>query len=299
MDNLTHGLLGYAVYAARDNRRWTKKERWGYATAAIVGGEIPDIEGFTTFMGQAVYLTWHRGFTHSLLFAPVMALLAVGIVWLFNRSIRLRTAYPLALCGVFLHIFTDWFNTWGTGLLEPLHSDRYSLGFLFIVDIVILSAFLLFFLLRRKYPGPRVFRTLWVFLFLYMASQAGQAWVLHHQLIGDYDRVTVSADAIPTRFRMVAHKGDEFHFYKGSVFTPLKKTGEAKNQHHPVVKEALKDKEARALVRFLPSYGTAIEETAEAYRVTIYDPRFRKVQPSLLSTVVEVSKKNVGKGEER
>ena len=94
MDNLTHGLLGYALYAATDTKDLSRKERAGYAAAAVIGAEIPDIESFTTFFGDEAYLTWHRGFTHSFLFSPAMALLALGIVALFNRFRPLEKGIP-------------------------------------------------------------------------------------------------------------------------------------------------------------------------------------------------------------
>lgn len=290
MDNLTHGLLGYAVYAAFDKEEETKKERLGYASVAILGAEIPDIEGFTTFMDPAVYLTWHRGFTHSFLFAPVMALLAVGLVFLFNRSIRFGKAFGLAWAGTIVHIASDWSNTWGTGLLEPVLPERYSLGILPIVDVIILLIFVAGFLLKKRWGNVRVFRGVWAVLFLYVALQATHAAWLESQLDHQYQAVTTSAQLIPTQYHLVAQTGDEFHFYDGSVFTGLRKVGEAKNQDHPVVKEALKDEEARALARFLPDFGARVKELDHHWHITIYDPRFRHHNPSLLSTEVMVPK---------
>lgn len=293
MDNLTHGLLGYAVYAASGQEEKSKKERVGYASAAVIGAEIPDIEAFTTFMGQEAYLTWHRGFTHSLLFSPLMALLAVGIVFLFNRSISWRKAWLLAWIATLTHLFSDWANTWGTGLLEPFVPGRYSLGILPIVDVIILLIFAAGFLLKRKYGTTFTFRGVWVVLLLYVSFQAGHATWLESRLAG-YDQVTSGAQLTPTQYHLVARQGDVFHYYDGSLFTGLRKVGNTKNEHHPAVKKALdSDGEARALVRFLTFHGTEVKETTTAYRVRFYDPRFRIQHPHLLSTEVLVPKVSV------
>jgi inner membrane protein len=69
MDNVTHALLGYAVYAGA-KKEWMEKDKKWYIAAAVLGSEISDIEAFTTFFGYDVYLVWHRDFGSSLSFAP-------------------------------------------------------------------------------------------------------------------------------------------------------------------------------------------------------------------------------------
>lgn len=292
LDNLTHGLLGYAVYAASGIKGATKKERLGYAAAAVVGAEIPDIEGFTTFMGQEIYLTWHRAITHSLFFSPLMALLAVGIVALFNRSIHWGKAWLLAWVATLTHLLSDWANTWGTGLLEPFVEGRYSLGILPIVDLIILLIFACGFLMKGKYGRVRTFRGVWAALLLYVSLQAGHAAWLESRLTG-VEQTTPVAQLVPTQYQLVAKDGDHFHYYAGSLFTGLRKIGESRSESHPAVEKALAaDGEARALVRFLSSHGTEVEESATGYRVRFYDPRFRMQSPSLLSTQVIVPKES-------
>ncbi|SMO60595.1 metal-dependent hydrolase [Melghirimyces algeriensis] len=295
MDNLTHGLLGYMVYAASSKEEESNKEKVGYATVAVVGAEIPDIEGFTTFMGPEIYLTWHRAFTHSILFSPVIALLAVAIVFLFNRSLRWGKAWLLAWVATLTHIGSDWANTWGTGLLEPLVQERYSLGILPIVDVIILLIFTVGFLLKRKFKTAWVFRGVGVALILYIVFQAGHAAWLKSQLDG-FDSVTVSATLMPTQYHMVAQKGDEFHYYDGSFLNGLQKVGKTRTENHPAVKKALASNgEAKALTRFLSVYGTEVKETKKAYQVLFYDPRFRLQNPFLLSTEVKVPKEEPSK----
>lgn len=291
MDNLTHGLLGYALYAATDTKALSRKERIGYAAAAVLGAEIPDIESFTTFFGSEAYLTWHRAFTHSFLFAPVMALLAAGIVSLFNRSVRRKKAFLLALAGVFIHILSDLFNSWGTGIWEPFDHGRYSLGIVPIVDIVILLILFSAWLARRFAARANAFRWAWAGIACYVTLQGIMAAVAVDRIPDGYDRVATAAQFVPTQFQIIVKRGDRFEYWKSTGFAPpVKETVIEDDQHHPTVTQALRDPEARAIARFAPFYGAAVTEENDSYRVTIYDPRFRFLYPSLVSKTVTVPK---------
>ncbi|PRX42663.1 inner membrane protein [Planifilum fimeticola] len=291
MDNLTHGLLGYALYAATAPSDLSRKERAGYAAAAVIGAEIPDIESFTTFLGDEAYLTWHRGFTHSFLFSPVMALLALGIVALFNRSFRWKKAYLLALGGVIIHILSDLSNSWGTGIWEPLDQGRYSLGILPIVDVVILLILLSAWLVRRFAARAEAFRWAWVAIGCYTALQGILAAVAVDRIPDGYDRVATSAQFIPTQFQIIVKRDDRFEYWRTTAFAPpVKEKTIVDDRRHPAVPRALEDPDAKAIARFAPFYGAAVNEENDAYRVTIYDPRFRLIRPSLLSQTVEVPK---------
>lgn len=232
MDNLTHGLLGYAVYAASGIKGATKKERLGYAAAAVVGAEIPDIEGFTTFMEQEIYLTWHRAITHSLFFSPLMALLAVGIVALFNRSIHWGKAWLLAWVATLTHLFSDWANTWGTGLLEPFVDGRYSLGILPIVDLIILLIFACGFLMKGKYGRVRTFRGVWAALLLYVSLQAGHAAWLESRLTG-VEQTTLSPNWCPPNINWLPKTGITFTIMPGPCSPGFARSGKAEANPTP------------------------------------------------------------------
>jgi inner membrane protein len=188
MDNVTHALLGYAVYGATKDNRMENDKKW-YIAAAVLGAEIPDIEAFTTFFGYDVYLYWHRDFTHSILFTPIMALLTIVILSLFskNRSLSWKRMYLLALGGVITHWLFDYLNTWGTGLLEPVVNERYSLGFLPIIDIVLITIIALGFYLRKKMGTRRAFQWVWGLIFIYVSVQAGQNIWIQQKVSERYD----------------------------------------------------------------------------------------------------------------
>jgi inner membrane protein len=105
----------------------------------IVSANIPDCDIVGLFGGRLEYLEVHRGYTHSLLFLPVMALLSVGIVALVYRE-KLRWAHAWLLCciGVASHLLLDLTNAYGTRLLLPFSSAWLHLDLVSLWDLVVL-----------------------------------------------------------------------------------------------------------------------------------------------------------------
>src|SRR5579871_3251182 len=76
MDNITHTLTGLMMARAGLAR---KGER-GATLVILLAANAPDIDVVVAGLpGGLRYLEYHRGYTHALLMAPVMALLALMI----------------------------------------------------------------------------------------------------------------------------------------------------------------------------------------------------------------------------
>jgi inner membrane protein len=116
LDNLTHSLVG--LFLARAGfRRATP-----YGTAILVlAANAPDIDVVSGFWGRATWLHWHRNITHSLVGAPVMAILTVAMIALLcrKRKILWWPAFLIALTGVASHLILDLTNVYGVRLLLP------------------------------------------------------------------------------------------------------------------------------------------------------------------------------------
>jgi inner membrane protein len=292
LDNVTHALLGYAVYAGTkergsDRNHIEKHKKW-YIAAAVLGAEIPDIEAFTTFFGYEAYLYWHRDFTHSILFAPFMALFTIAILRLFSRqrSLSWKRMYWLALGGVTTHWLFDFFNTWGTGLLEPFVNERYSLGILPIIDIVLIIIFAVGFYLRKKVGTRRAFQWVWTLIFIYISIQAGQNVWIKQEMSARYDQLVVAADFIPGQFTVVGKKGDTVEIYSRSLFVEGEKIILESNEDPALVEEVLKDPEAQAIAWFSPFVVIAVEQQEGETRAILFDPRFYRNGESFLKAEV-------------
>jgi inner membrane protein len=135
MDNVTHSLVGLmlARASAAGDRRAT--------ATGMIAANIPDIDAFSLFAGGVTYLQYHRAYTHSLAFAPLMALIP-PLLFLWKQKFSIRT-YLLSLSGVLSHLLLDWTNVYGIRLLLPFSSRWLRLDVTDIVDPWILLLLLL------------------------------------------------------------------------------------------------------------------------------------------------------------
>jgi len=121
MDNLTHSLTGLALSRAGLNRFSP------HATALLVlSANAPDCDVVAATRGSLAYLEAHRGYTHSLLGLPVIALLCVLVVAaIFRSKLPWGRAWLLCCLGVASHLLLDLTNSYGIRLLVPF-SSRWS-----------------------------------------------------------------------------------------------------------------------------------------------------------------------------
>lgn len=105
--------------------------------AGAVAQSIPDLDFIASFwMSPASDLLAHRGFTHSFLFILLitypLALTVVRWKWISPMSVRSWSAF--ILLELFIHIFLDAFNAYGTAWFEPFSHYRVSFNSLFVLD---------------------------------------------------------------------------------------------------------------------------------------------------------------------
>ena len=140
MDNITHTLTGLALSRAGLNR-WHPQA----AVLLMLSANAPDADVVAASRGSLAYFEAHRGITHAIASAPVMALLCVLVVGAFSRSLRgWKTAWGLCLIGVASHLLLDWTNAYGIRLFLPfssswLHLDLNNLIDLWIWAVLFLS----------------------------------------------------------------------------------------------------------------------------------------------------------------
>ena len=93
----------------------------------VFAANAPDFDIVSWFGGSASYLHWHRNIAHSLLAAPLMALLAVAIVRVMGREpVRWLRAWWIALLAVASHLILDLTNVYGARLLLPFSGTGFT-----------------------------------------------------------------------------------------------------------------------------------------------------------------------------
>ncbi len=135
MDNVTHTLCSLAVARAGAAARLGP----GSTACLLIAGNAPDLDIVTAAQGSLAYLAHHRGFTHGLAGAVVVAMLAGLLVRLCVRGSRLRPLFVAGLAGTSLHIFMDLWTSYGTRALLPFDKTWYAWDLVSIIDPWILA----------------------------------------------------------------------------------------------------------------------------------------------------------------
>lgn len=166
MEPVTHFLTGACIGRAGLNRKTA------YATlAAVLAAEAADMDVVWSFAGPVEGFKHHRGITHTLIAAPVVAAVTVGVVallhlWLDSRRKRRLAAmsldpnapvprrlepktihwgwlYITALIADLSHLFLDWTNNYGLRPFFPFNPRWYAGSFVFIFEPVLMALLLL------------------------------------------------------------------------------------------------------------------------------------------------------------
>ena len=149
MEPITHLLTGACMSRAGLNRKT------GLATLTLVlAAEGPDIDAVSYLGGSVSGLQHHRGITHSLMGAPFMGLITIGVVYGIYRLLlksgrqtklppNWKLLYGYAVLGSLSHILLDFTNNYGVRPFEPFNFKWYSWDVAFIIEPVILGALIL------------------------------------------------------------------------------------------------------------------------------------------------------------
>src|SRR5262249_14859449 len=134
MDNLTHSLTGLMM-----SRCGLYDGQKGTALMIVLAANAPDIDAFPFFTDSLKYLEQHRGYTHSLFFVPLIALIPILLVKGITRTRPTLWQYLACILAVFSHLAMDWTNVYGVRLLMPLTDRWFRLDITDVIDPLILA----------------------------------------------------------------------------------------------------------------------------------------------------------------
>lgn len=168
--------------------------------ACVLAAELPDID-VLFMMANPVHhaLVAHRGWTHTLIGAPVVAALSAMLPWLFDRRARLGTVWGWAMASVlFAHLFADLWTGWGIRLLLPLSDERLRLDWTMVVDpwftLPLLGGALAALLLRFRpvFPWRHAMLAGLSLTLLYLGGRLALKTSLERQVQGSYPQASVT-----------------------------------------------------------------------------------------------------------
>ena len=133
MDSITQAALGAAIGQALLGKKIGGKA----AVLGAVVATIPDLDIiFLPFFNSLERISIHRGFSHSILFSILGALLLTYILTRINwiKQYSLKRLFIFNWLVLFTHILLDAFTTYGTQMLLPFSDYRVSFDSINIVD---------------------------------------------------------------------------------------------------------------------------------------------------------------------
>lgn len=234
MEPVTHFLTGACLGRSGFNRKTA------YATLAMtLAAEAPDLDVLWGYRGPVAELQHHRGWTHSFVGAPVVALATVGFIWLLHRWRKKEPVIPPRWGWLFLgawiaansHILLDYTVNYGVRPFFPFSEKWYAWSIVFIVDPWLLLALTLALLLpailaladreigarRKAFRGRGWAVAALVFMVLYWGLRnAERDHALALIRTGSYTReplIRAAAEphiANPFRWRMLMETKDSF-----------------------------------------------------------------------------------------
>lgn len=163
MENVTHSLIGLLL--ARATGRWVGSLR-GAIWAAVLASNLPDADivlGPFFEDRRLGYLVHHRGYTHTLLGAVALAVVATGVASWRDRAAPRGRLLALSVLAAVLHVGADGWNNYGVHPFWPIDPDWHYGDTIFIVEPLLWCA-----LLPLLWAG-RVGRGLWVVATTFLA----------------------------------------------------------------------------------------------------------------------------------
>ncbi len=167
MDLVTQGILGAAVgQAGFQHKLGRKAVLWG-----AIYGMVPDLDVLVKFSGNPfAEQLYHRGFTHSLFFAPLIAPIAAVVMRKSYKTGDYWSWLWLIFWALITHPLLDVFTHYGTQLLNPLSTYRFSLAAIPVVDLLYSIPLLLAVIVGLIIPKDRLAGTVTSFMLLLTTS---------------------------------------------------------------------------------------------------------------------------------
>lgn len=180
MDPLTQGALGAALPQSA-TAKWSGQRKYHVAVAGVLGmlgGMAADLDILiSSDTDPLLFLTYHRQFTHSLVFIPFGGLLVALILHgIAGRRWDLKFWQTAVLCslGYATHALLDTATSYGTMLLWPFIDTRYSWSIISIIDPLFTVPLAISVILAAIRNNPRFARIGLLWALIYLTAGAWQ-----------------------------------------------------------------------------------------------------------------------------
>jgi inner membrane protein len=247
----------------------------------IVGSNAPDFDTVLKLKNNASYLRHHRGITHSIpavLLWP--SLIAFGL-YLIDPTINVIHLWLWTFLAVFLHVFVDLFNGYGTQALRPFNKKWIAFGIINTFDPFIFSLHLIGIgLWLFGFPPVPVFLVMYMFLAIYYVWRSYIRYLLVKQVkrkIPNVEKVICLPTLNWRKWHIAAMTKNEFYVAQAkkmqlSILDVYKRKP---LPNSPIMEAAKKDENISAFLAFSPVYRWEVKLTKNGHEVRFIDLRYR------------------------
>ena len=157
MDPITHGLIGIALSTLSGHAMQLNDP---VILGCTLGAMLPDLDIIAYVKGRFNYLLKHRGASHSLIALSGMALGLSTALYAVFPTTAWTTVFFWTLIGTMSHGIMDILNSFGAELLWPFSRKKITVDMIMLTDPVVLSSFLVSFILSLRTPDLGQFYSL-------------------------------------------------------------------------------------------------------------------------------------------
>lgn len=247
----------------------------------IIGSNAPDFDTILKLKNNASYLRHHRGITHSIPAILLWPLLITFGLYIFNPTLSLFHLWLWTFLAVFLHVFVDLFNGYGTQALRPFNKKWVAFGIINTFDPFIFSMHMLGIgLWLFGYPPVPVFVSMYIILIMYYAWRTYVRHLLIKQVkrkISNVEKVICLPTLHWSKWHIAVMTKDEFYVAQArklqlSILDVYKRKPIPDS---PIMEAAKKDANVSAFLSFSPVYRWEVKQIKNGHEVRFIDLRYR------------------------
>ncbi len=247
----------------------------------ILGSQAPDIDTILKLRNNAVYIRNHRGITHSIPAVLLWPIVISLVTFAFLPEANLLHLWLWTFLAVFLHVFVDIFNAYGTQALRPISKRWVALGVINTFDPFIFAIHVVGLILWGFGLSPTIlFLIIYTIIVLYYLARFRERALVKRNVKQQITGATKILLQPTMRFRrwkiavMTKNKYYVAHAENGIV-TILDTFDRVPLPESDVLEAAKHDINLAAFLSFSPIYRWEIEEKEKYYAVRFIDLRYR------------------------
>lgn len=247
----------------------------------VIGSLIPDVDTVLKLRNNAVYIRHHRGITHSMPAVMLWPIILTALLLLVMPGANMLHVWLWTFLAVFLHVFVDIFNAYGTQALRPFSKKWVAIGVINTFDPVIFVLHVLAIALWSFRFNPlTIFISLYVVIFFYYLLRFAIKGAVKHAVanrLPDATEIIISPTIRFFQWRIVA-SSDQCHYVGrayGRAITIYDRFNREPIPDFPEVEVAMKDANVKAFTEFSPIYRWEITKIKDICEIRLIDLRYR------------------------